>query len=165
MLKELGSEYVIIGHSERREAFKEGNQLLLDKLNSASQEGLKVIFCIGESSKQKEQDETLEVLNKQLEIVDKAKMNEFMIAYEPIWAIGSGQTAKRSDVKYIHKKIIEEVNSFEKKGFLGVSYGGSVDASSSKDFIAIEEVQGLLIGGASLKYEDFCNIVLNSGQN
>ena len=162
MLRSIGSEFVIIGHSERREIYKESDSLLLDKLKSASGEGLKIIFCIGESLKDKEQNQTSKVLNQQLEIIKKVELNEFMIAYEPVWAIGSGTTANLDYIDKIHSEIIDEVSSYQKEGFLGVSYGGSVDSSSSKDILSIKGVQGLLIGGASLQYQEFCNIVLSN---
>ena len=162
MLKSVGSEFVIIGHSERREIYKEKDSLLLDKLQSASKDGLKVVFCIGESLKDKEKNQTHEVLKKQLEIIKEVKFREFMIAYEPVWAIGSGTTANIDYIDNIHREIINEVSSYKKEGFLGVSYGGSVDSSSSKDILSIKGVQGLLIGGASLQYKEFCNIVLSN---
>ena len=162
MLKSIGSDFVIIGHSERRDIFKERDSLLLEKLKSASEDGLKVIFCIGESMKEKKENQTTEVLKQQLEIVEKVELNEFMIAYEPIWAIGSGSTANIDYIEKIHKEIINQVSSYQKEGFLGVSYGGSVDSSSSKDILSIKGVQGLLIGGASLQYQEFCNIVLSN---
>ena len=85
-----------------------------------------------------------------------------MIAYEPVWAIGTGNTANIDYIDKIHKEIIDELTSCQKEGFLGVSYGGSVDSSSSKDILSIKGVQGLLIGGASLQYKEFCNIVLSN---
>ena len=88
MLKELGCDYVIIGHSERREIFKESNSLLLEKLKSASLESMKIIFCIGESLEEKENGQTLDSIKKQLEIIFQVPLNGIMIAYEPIWAIG-----------------------------------------------------------------------------
>ena len=165
MLKELGAEYVVIGHSERRKVFKEGNQLLSEKLVSASKEDLRVIFCIGESLKEKEEGKTISVLREQLEILNDAELNKFIVAYEPVWAIGSGETAKLDDIEEIHRQIVSEVRSFEKENFLGVFYGGSVDSSSSRQILSLKGVQGLLIGGASLECEEFCNIVLNNNRN
>ena len=162
MLRSIGSEFVIIGHSERREIYKESDSLLLEKLKSASEDRLKVIFCIGESLTDKEQNQTSKVLKQQLEIIKKVELNEFMIAYEPVWAIGSGTTANIGYIDKIHSEIIDELSSYQKEGFLGVSYGGSVDSSSSKDILSIKGVQGLLIGGASLQYKEFCNIVLSN---
>ena len=160
MLKELGSEYVIIGHSERREILKETNQLLVKKLESAAKEKLKVIFCIGESLKEKKRNNTIKVLKEQLGVLNKIELNEFIVAYEPVWAIRSGKSADSDYIEYIHKKIIDIVSSEKKEGFLGVYYGGSVDSSCSQEILSIKGVDGLLIGGSSLKYEEFCNIVL-----
>jgi len=165
MLKELGAEYVVIGHSERRKVFKEDNQLLLEKLESASKEDLRVIFCIGESLKEKEEGKTISVLKEQLEILNDAELNKFIVAYEPVWAIGSGETAKLDDIEDIHRQIVNEVRSSEKESFLGVFYGGSVDSSSSRQILSLKGVQGLLIGGASLECEEFCNIVLTNNRN
>ena len=165
MLKELGAEYVVIGHSERRKVFKEDNQLLLEKLESASKEDLRVIFCIGESLKEKEEGKTISVLREQLEILNDAELNKFIVAYEPVWAIGSGETAKLDDIEDIHRQIVNEVRSFKKENFLGVFYGGSVDSSSSRQILSLKGVQGLLIGGASLECEEFCNIVLTNNRN
>ncbi|MCH2273042.1 MAG: triose-phosphate isomerase [SAR86 cluster bacterium] len=165
MLRSIGSEFVIIGHSERRDIFKEGDSLLLEKLKSASEEGLKVVFCIGESLSEKEQNQTLNILRQQLKIIKKVELNEFMIAYEPVWAIGTGNTANIDYIDKIHKEIIDEVTSYQKEGFLGICYGGSVDSSISKDILSIKGVQGLLIGGASLECEEFCNIVLTNNRN
>ena len=165
MLKELGAEYVVIGHSERRKVFKEENQLLSEKLESASKEDLRVIFCIGESLKEKEEGKTISVLKEQLEIMNDAELNKFMVAYEPVWAIGSGETAKLDDIEDIHRQIVDEVRAFKKESFLGVFYGGSVDSSSSRQILSLKGVQGLLIGGASLECEEFCNIVLINNGN
>ena len=162
MLKSLRSEFVIIGHSERREVFKERDSLLMEKLKSASKNGLKVIFCIGESLEDKEENKTAKVLKQQLKIIKKVELNEFMIAYEPIWAIGSGETASIEYIDKVHRQIIDEVSSYQKEGFKGVSYGGSVDSTSSKDILSIKGVKGLVIGGASLQYQEFCNIVLSN---
>ena len=162
MLKELGAEYVLIGHSERRKILNEGNQLLLEKLKSASKEGLRIIFCIGESLKDKERGKTIKVLKEQIGILNDADLNEFMVAYEPVWAIGSGEIPKLEDIEDIHKQVINEVGSFKKEGFLGVLYGGSVDSFNSRQILSLKDVQGLLIGGASLEYKEFCNIVLGS---
>lgn len=164
MLSDLGSEYVIIGHSERRKAFKEDQQLLLHKINSASKEGLKIIYCIGESLVEKEQNKTLEVINKQLEVINESEVHEFMIAYEPIWAIGSGETPELNEIQNIHKMIFDQVESYSKTGFLGISYGGSINSINSKEIISLDEVNGLLIGGSSLECKEFTNIVLNQAK-
>ena len=151
MLKESGAEYVLIGHSERRKVFNEGNQLLLEKIKSASKEGLRIIFCIGESLKDKERGKTIKVLKEQIGILNDADLNEFMVAYEPVWAIGSGEIPKLEDIEDIHKQVIDEVGSFKKEGFLGVLYGGSVDSFNSRQILSLKGLKGLLIGGASLE--------------
>ena len=87
-----------------------------------------------------------------------------MIAYEPIWAIGSGKTPKLKDITNIHKIIIDQVKSYSKAGFLGISYGGSIDSLNSSIIISLGEVNGLLIGGSSLKYKEFSKIVLNQAK-
>ena len=112
--------------------------------------------------KEKEENQTTKVLKQQLQVVKNVELNEFMIAYEPVWAIGSGTTANTDYIDKIHREINDEVSSYQKEGFLGVSYGGSVDSSSSKDILSIKGVQGLLIGGASLQYQEFCKIVLSN---
>jgi len=162
MLRSIGSEFVIIGHSERRDIFKEGDSLLLVLLKAASEEEKKKNFYIEKTLSKKKQNQTLNILRQQLKIIKKVELNEFMIAYEPVWAIGTGNTANIDYIDKIHKEIIDEVTSYQKEGFLGVSYGGSVDSSSSKDILSIKGVQGLLIGGASLQYQEFCNIVLSN---
>ena len=151
MLKESGAEYVLIGHSERRKVFNEGNQLLLEKIKSASKEGLRIILCIGESLKDKERGKTIKVLKEQIGILNDADLNEFMVAYEPVWAIGSGEIPKLEDIEDIHKQVIDEVGSFKKEGFLGVLYGGSVDSFNSRQILSLKGLKGLLIGGASLE--------------
>ena len=105
MLHDIGCQFCIIGHSERRDIFIEKDSLLLEKLKSASEGGLKVIFCIGESLKEKEENRTTKVLKQQLQIVNKVELNEFMIAYEPVWAIGSGTIANLDYIDNIHKEI------------------------------------------------------------
>ena len=162
MLKESGAEYVLIGHSERRKVFNEGNQLLLEKIKSASKEGLRIILCIGESLKDKERGKTIKVLKEQIGILNDADLNEFMVAYEPVWAIGAGEIPKLEDIEDIHKQVIDEVGSFKKEGFLGVLYGGSVDSFNSRQILSLKGLKGLLIGGASLECKEFCNIVLGS---
>ena len=142
-----------------------GFEAKLEKIKSASKEGLRIILCIGESLKDKERGKTIKVLKEQIGILNDADLNEFMIAYEPVWAIGSGEMPKVEDIEDIHKQVIDQVGSFKKEAFLGVLYGGSVDSFNSRQILSLKGVQGLLIGGASLEYEEFCNIVLNNNRN
>ena len=106
--------------------------------------------------------ERVSKLKEQIRILNDADLNEFMIAYEPVWAIGSGEMPKVEDIEDIHKQVIDEVGSFKKEGFLGVLYGGSVDSFNSRQILSLKGLKGLLIGGASLECKEFCNIVLGS---
>lgn len=161
MLKELDTKYVIIGHSERRKKFDERDSLLLKKIESALENSLKVIFCVGETQSEKEKGLTKQTLDKQLEVIKDSDASNIMIAYEPVWAIGSGQSAKISYIREIHEHISNKMK-LRHKEFLGVVYGGSVNSSTSKEIFSLDHVEGLLIGGASLEPKEFSTIALNS---
>ena len=161
MLKELGCKYVIVGHSERRIHFQEDDSLLLQKLKAVSSGNLTAIFCIGETLEEKEAGKTFDLLKQQLEVIFKATPKSFLIAYEPIWAIGTGKTANTAYIGEVHSKIKEDVESMGYKGFLGVAYGGSVNSSSAKGILSTRDVDGLLIGGGSIEEKDFTNIALS----
>ena len=157
MIKSSGASYVIVGHSERRAIFGETNEMLNKKLRSALACGLKVIFCIGETLEEKSKYKS--VLKKQiLEGFDGvADFSNVVIAYEPVWAIGTGKVALSDDIVKVHsyiKKLLKE--NFEVE--IPVLYGGSVKPSNSKEILALEEVDGVLIGGASLKADDYVAI-------
>lgn len=165
MLKELGCQYVIIGHSERRNHYKEGDSLLLKKILSAASENLKIIFCIGESLEEKEAGETESVLKQQLEIASRAANSTILVAYEPVWAIGTGQSAEPTYIGEVLNNIREQLKSLEIKELLGVIYGGSVKIDSAKSILSLDSVDGLLLGGAALKENEFSHIALNSTIN
>ena len=160
MVKSAGASHVIIGHSERRQIFGETNEMLNKKLKAALASGLKVIFCIGETLDEKSKYKS--VLKKEIvegfdEITD---FSNIVIAYEPVWAIGTGKVATTADISKVHsyiKSLVKEV--FDVK--IPVLYGGSVKPSNSKEILALEEVDGVLIGGASLKPEDYASIALS----
>lgn len=150
MLKEAGAEFVILGHSERRHIFYETDELINEKIKAVINAGLKVIFCIGETLEEK--DKFKEVLSAQLEKglagVD-ANGENLIIAYEPVWAIGTGKVATINDIKEVHAFVLEKAH--EILGYLPpVLYGGSVKPSNSKEILDLDEVGGVLIGGASL---------------
>lgn len=157
MVKEAGASYVIIGHSERRQLFAENNEFLNKKLKSALEEGLKVIFCIGETLEEKSKYKS--VLKKQIVegfdgIVD---FSNIIVAYEPVWAIGTGKVATTADIQKVHSYIkgtIKELFNADAP----VLYGGSVKPSNSAEILALDAVDGVLIGGASLKAEDYVAI-------
>lgn len=157
MVKDAGASYVIIGHSERRQIFGETNSLLNKKLVSALAENLKVVFCIGETLDEKSKYKS--VLKKQIEEGFKGitDFSNIIIAYEPVWAIGTGKVATIQDIEKVHayiKGTVKEIFNADVK----VLYGGSVKPSNSGEILALDTVDGVLIGGASLKAEDFVSI-------
>ena len=157
MVKDAGASYVIIGHSERRQLFAETNELLNKKLKAALETGLKVIFCIGEVLAEKSKYKS--VLKKQIVegfegITD---FSNIIIAYEPVWAIGTGEVATVADIKKVHTYIKNTIKELFNTDAL-VLYGGSVKPSNSGEILALESVDGVLIGGASLKAEDYVAI-------
>ena len=157
MVKDAGASYVIIGHSERRQLFAETNELLNKKLKASLEAGLKVIFCIGEVLAEKSKYKS--VLKKQIVegfegITD---FSNIIIAYEPVWAIGTGEVATVADIKKVHTYIKNTIKELFNTDAL-VLYGGSVKPSNSGEILALESVDGVLIGGASLKAEDYVAI-------
>lgn len=164
MLKEYGVKYVIIGHSERRQYFGETDETVNKRTLAALEAGLTPIVCIGELLEERESGKTEQVLDKQIEIGLKGIENiaDIVIAYEPVWAIGTGKTATSEQanetIGYIRKKIGELFcpKCAEK---LRIQYGGSMNAGNAKQLMAMPEIDGGLIGGASLKAADFAAIV------
>ncbi len=166
MLKDVGCNAVILGHSERRSNHRETSQIVKQKAIQAINSGLNVIICIGETEDEKNNGKTIEVLYKQLEesIPDTATAENCVIAYEPVWAIGTGKVATVDDVKNTHNKIrakIAEMKSQEIAQKMKVLYGGSVKPDNAKELLALEDVDGALIGGASLNVNDFWTIIKN----
>lgn len=166
MIKSTGAQYVIIGHSERRAYFNENDALLNKKTLLALKSGLKVIFCCGEVLSEREKNIYFQVVKKQLETAlfnlsdeDFAKV---VIAYEPVWAIGTGLTASPAQAQEMHSYIrglIKGKYSKEVADQTTILYGGSCKPSNAAEIFAMPDVDGGLIGGASLKMEDFCAIV------
>lgn len=160
MVKSAGASYVIVGHSERRQIFGETNELCNKKLHAALSDGLKVIFCIGETLEEKSKYKS--VLKKEI-VEGFAGITDFsniVIAYEPVWAIGTGKVATTEDISKVHayiKSLVKETFGVD----VQVLYGGSVKPSNSKEILALEEVDGVLIGGASLKPEDYVAIAMS----
>lgn len=166
MLRDLGVEYVIIGHSERRQYFNETDETVNKKLKSAFAYGLIPILCIGESLEEREANITEEVLAKQVKLdlngITSENVKEMIIAYEPIWAIGTGKTATADDANETIgsiRKVIEKLYGSEVSEAIRIQYGGSVKPSTIKEQMGKEHIDGGLIGGASLKAQDFSAIV------
>lgn len=164
MLKEFSCEYVIIGHSERRTIYSESDNIIASKFKSVSSAGLTPILCIGETLEQKENNQTTNVIIKQLDsIINSVDINTFnnaVIAYEPIWAIGTGKTATPLQAQEVHQMIRNRFKAINKglADKLPILYGGSVKPSNSNELFAQPDIDGGLIGGASLDSEDFLAI-------
>lgn len=166
MLKEIGVEYVILGHSERRQYFKEDDELINKKLKSAYIYGLTPILCVGETLEERETGKTYEVISNQLLAdfadIDSKNVENSIIAYEPIWAIGTGKTATSEDandvIKFIRGKI-KEMFGENPAEEIRIQYGGSVKPSTIKGQMQMSDIDGALVGGASLNVEDFAGIV------
>ncbi|PSR55033.1 triose-phosphate isomerase [Adhaeribacter arboris] len=166
MLKSVGVEYVILGHSERRQYFLEDNQLLEAKVKTALKQGLKPIFCVGESLEQREQDLTFQIIQTQLKEglfhLSNEEFANVVIAYEPVWAIGTGRTATSAQAQEVHAFIREQIaRHYDAQAALDTTilYGGSANPSNARELFSQLDVDGGLIGGASLKSRDFTDIV------
>ena len=166
MLKSIGVDYVIIGHSERRQFFSESNDVLMNKISLSLSNNLKVIFCCGEDINQREKDVHFEIIEDQLKsTVFKLSPNDFskiVIAYEPIWAIGTGKTATSGQAQEIHGFIRSLIiNNYNKdiSNNTTILYGGSCKPSNAKAIFSEDDIDGGLIGGASLKSADFTSII------
>ena len=166
MLKSINVEYVIIGHSERREYFDETDESVNKKIKAAFRNGLKPIVCVGETLEEREQGKTKEKITKQTELALKGleaeDVKNTIIAYEPIWAIGTGKTATSQDandsIKEIRKKIAEVYGQNIAKEVI-ILYGGSVKSNNAKELFNMSDIDGGLVGGASLDPEEFSKIV------
>ena len=166
MLKSIGVQYVIIGHSERRQYFAETDDTVNKKVKSAFKYGLKPIVCVGETLEQREAGNTKEIITKQTQLaLDGLNANEIentIIAYEPIWAIGTGKTATSEDANNSIKEIrnkIKEIYGEEISEKVIILYGGSVKASNAKELFMTSDIDGALVGGASLNVEEFTKII------
>jgi triosephosphate isomerase (TIM) len=166
MLTSAGCRYVIIGHSERRQYFGETDETVNKKLKAAMDFGLIPILCIGETDSQREEGKTFSVLDKQikkgLEGLTLNKDGVLVIAYEPVWAIGTGKTALPGQVQEVHlylRKLLEEVTGTRHASAIRILYGGSVKPDNISELMALPDVDGALVGGASLNAETFNKII------
>jgi len=155
-LEEFGIKTILIGHSERREILKESQIDVAKKFDFFKQQGFRIIYCIGESLsvKEKGEDAVIEYLSSQLEGIDTSYAN-LVIAYEPIWAIGTGLTPTLQEIESLHKKLKTLAD-------VPLLYGGSVKPNNAKEIMALDAVDGVLVGSASLKVEDFVEIIKSS---
>ena len=171
MLRDLGCEYVILGHSERRKYLKEKNSMINKKLKLVLELGLKGVLCIGENEKEKKKGEIQKVLAKQLEKglvkVSKEKTDNLIIAYEPVWAIGTGKSCGPNEAQVVNlmiRKILTRIYDRPTAQNIKVLYGGSVDREKASIFLKTTEMKGVLIGGVSLKALEFTQIVKDVGE-
>lgn len=166
MLSELGIKYVIIGHSERREYFKETNEFINKKIRVALNYGLSPILCVGEKLEEKENGREQEVVYEQfsggLSWLKDEEMARLVIAYEPIWAIGTGKTATPEDAQNMHlfiRQTISQIYNEDLAQGIRIQYGGSVKPDNIDELMAEPDIDGALVGGASLEVDSFARIV------
>jgi triosephosphate isomerase len=166
MLKSVGCEYVILGHSERRTIFKETDAVINAKIKAALKAGLKPIFCIGETLDERESGKEKDVLHTQLSDglteISLDQMKNIIIAYEPVWAIGTGRTATPSQAEEMHEFIRSYINDDfapETADNLIIQYGGSVKPDNARDLLSQKDIDGALVGGACLKADSFISII------
>lgn len=163
MLKSINTEYVIIGHSERRRYFNETDEIVNKKARKALENGLKPIICVGETLEEKEQGKAIEVITNQvakaLKDLTIKDLSNTIIAYEPIWAIGTGKTATKEDAESSIKSIREKIKSIFNTDDVSILYGGSVKPENAKELFSMPNIDGALVGGASLKADSFAGIV------
>ncbi|HEV7414566.1 MAG TPA: triose-phosphate isomerase [Tianweitania sediminis] len=162
MLRDAGAKYVIVGHSERRTDHKETDELVRAKAEAAWRAGLEAILCIGETRDQRDAGQALQVLSRQVagSVPRTATGHNLVLAYEPVWAIGTGLTPTVGDVAAAHAHIRGELSKLigDQAARIRILYGGSVKPSNARELLSIENVDGALVGGASLKASDFLAI-------
>ena len=169
MLLDFNCKYVLVGHSERRTLYGEDDALVAKKFAVAHQAGLTPILCIGETLEEREQGVTEEVCARQIKaVIDEvgiATLGEGVIAYEPVWAIGTGKTASPQQAQDVHAFIRSQLATHDQAvaDKVRIQYGGSMNAGNAKELLAMQDIDGGLIGGASLKAEDFLAICTAAG--
>ena len=170
MLADLGVKYCIVGHSERREYHKESDMLVNAKARALLDNGISPIICVGESLEQREMELTMAHINYQVRAalhgVDASELRRCVIAYEPIWAIGTGKTATAEQAEEVCREIrsiIREIYGARPARSVSILYGGSMNAKNAAELLAMPDIDGGLIGGASLKPADFATIIAAAG--
>lgn len=169
MIRSTGASYVIIGHSERRQYFAETDETVNKKVKTALEYGLKPIVCVGESLQQREENITKEIVNKQIKGalagLNSNEMSKLIIAYEPIWAIGTGKTATPEQAQEVHveiRKIVRDLFGEEIASSLIIQYGGSVKPDNAEALLSQSDIDGALVGGACLKDDSFADIIFSA---
>jgi len=169
MLKSVGVQYVIIGHSERRQLFGETDETVNKKIRAVLKHGLLPIVCVGEVLQEREDGKTFDVIKAQcegsLKGLSAEEMGKIIIAYEPIWAIGTGKTAtpqQAQDVHHFIRELLSQMHSEDLATSVRIQYGGSVKPDNTRDLMSQPDIDGALVGGASLKSDSFAQIIKNS---
>jgi triosephosphate isomerase len=169
MLKDVGCRYVLVGHSERRQVYGESDALVARKFMAVQSQKLLPVLCVGETLEEREADQTLAVVSRQieavLEVAGVAALGRAVIAYEPVWAIGTGRNATPEQAQEVHAMIRAKVAHLDATigGSVRILYGGSVKASNARDLFAMPDIDGGLVGGASLKADEFAQICAAAG--
>lgn len=170
MLKSVGCKFVILGHSERRHIFGETDEIVNKKIKQAVNNGLNPIFCVGETLEERESGREFEIIEKQITAglsgISAEDFNKIVIAYEPVWAIGTGKTASPEQAQEIHKFIRELVSKLYSQLHaenVRILYGGSVKPNNAADLLAQSDIDGALVGGACLQAESFLQIIEAAG--
>jgi triosephosphate isomerase len=169
MLKDVGCRYVLVGHSERRQIYGESDTLVARKFVAAQSQKLVPVLCVGETLDEREGNQTLMVVSRQidavLEVAGIAALASAVIAYEPVWAIGTGRTASPEQAQEVHAMIRAKVAALNAiiGGSVRILYGGSVKASNARELFAMPDIDGGLVGGASLKADEFAQICAAAG--
>ena len=166
MLKSVGCEFVILGHSERRTIFGESDQLINKKIKASIKNLLKPIFCVGETLEEREKGVTFKIIERQirngLEGISESELENLIVAYEPVWAIGTGRNATPQQAQEVHQFIRGLIAKIYSQNFadqLVIQYGGSVKADNAKELLSQPDIDGALVGGACLKAESFVKII------
>jgi triosephosphate isomerase len=166
MLQSLKVDYVLVGHSERRQYFGESNEILAEKVNRSLEAGLMVIFCCGEMLTDRESEKHFEVIKTQLQeglfLLPETKLDHIVIAYEPVWAIGTGRTASAAQAQEMHafiRGLVKGHYSDKAASEMRILYGGSVKSGNAKELFSCEDIDGGLIGGAALESRGFTDII------
>ena len=166
MLKGVGCEYVILGHSERRTIFGEKDQIINKKIKTAIKNELKPIFCVGETLEEREKGVTFKIIETQitngLNLLNESELEHLIIAYEPVWAIGTGRNATPQQAQDVHQFIRRLIGKMYSQNFaenLVIQYGGSVKADNAKELLYQPDIDGALVGGACLKADSFVKII------
>jgi len=166
MLLSAGCEYVILGHSERRTIFKESDELINKKIKKALSSNLKPIFCVGETLEEREHGITEQIVKTQvtegLKGISEKDLEQIIIAYEPVWAIGTGKTASKEQAQEVHafiRLLVKDLYSPEAASKIIIQYGGSVKPENSAELLSQPDIDGALVGGACLKADSFSGII------